>query len=367
MDLSDRLMKEYGTVLRYEDMGVLTEIKEEQTDRLDRLVQENATLQKAGITGWEELAEVLANSDEESEADTVNGVLVDDLWAARTEIDFGSGQREVFLKQAIEGIEEQMKYEPFMGVETGQEEQAAQKIVESFSDSWNNEKESQSAVKRVAEVIKENRMSLLPSSSFEYVRWDLPRLGLLMVISCMILILPCEIRERLSRVNPICAAASVGRGIWKKRRIAAVACMALICLIQAGVFLLMLARAGILKYLVCPSGGNGRDYLWTDMSFGTWLLLSLLLYLFFALGASALFQMISRFTPNYIVGLAAGIPIAVLLGLFCTAGVTDFFYLEHGWSSIWMPLLKTGIMIAAAVAIWILSCRRDMIRDIGND
>ena len=65
MDLSERLMKEYGTVLRYEDMGALSEIKAEQTERLDRLVQENATLQKAGITGWEELAEVLANSDEE--------------------------------------------------------------------------------------------------------------------------------------------------------------------------------------------------------------------------------------------------------------------------------------------------------------
>ena len=195
MDLSDRLMKEYGTALRYEDIGVLTEIKAEQTERLDRLVQENAMLQKAGITGWEELVEVLANSDEQSGADTVNGVSVDDLWAARTEIDFGSGQREVFLKQAIEGIEEQMKYKPFMGVEKGQEEQAAQKIVESFSDSWDNENEVMAAVRRVEEVIRENRMSLLPDSAFEYVRWDLPRLGLLMVISCMILILPCEIRN----------------------------------------------------------------------------------------------------------------------------------------------------------------------------
>ena len=34
MDLSDRLMKEYGTALRYEDIGVLTEIKAEQTERL---------------------------------------------------------------------------------------------------------------------------------------------------------------------------------------------------------------------------------------------------------------------------------------------------------------------------------------------
>lgn len=165
------------------------------SERLDRLVQENATLQKAGITGWEELAEVLANSDEESGSDTVNGVSVDDIWAARSEINFGSGQREVFLRQAVEGVEDDMKYKPFMGVEKGQEEQAAQKIVDSFSGSWDNENEVMAAVRRVEEVIRENRMSLLPDSAFEYVRWDLPRLGLLMVISCMILILPCEIRN----------------------------------------------------------------------------------------------------------------------------------------------------------------------------
>ena len=336
MDLSDRLMKEYGTALRYEDMGVLTEIKAEQTERLDRLVQENATLQKAGITGWEELAEVLANSDEQSGADTVNGVSVDDIWAARSEINFGSGQREVFLRQAVEGVEDDMKYKPFMGVEKGQEEQAAQKIVDSFSGSWDNENEVMAAVRRVEEVIRENRMSLLPDSAFEYVRWDLPRLGLLMVISCMILILPCEIRERLSRVNPICAAASVGRGIWKRRRTAVAACMALVCMVQAGVFLLMLARAGILKYAACPAGGNGRDYLWADMSFGTWLFLSMLLYLFFALGAAALFHLISRLSPNYIVGLAAGISASALFGSLCIAGATDFLYLEYGWSSIWI-------------------------------
>lgn len=99
---------------------------------------------------------------------------------------------------------------------------------------------------------------------------------------------------------------------------------------------MMLARAGILKYAACPAGGNGRDYLWADMSFGTWLFLSMLLYLFFALGAAALFHLISRLSPNYIVGLAAGISASALFGSLCIAGATDFLYLEYGWSSIWI-------------------------------
>ena len=62
----------------------------------------------------------------------------------------------------------------------------------------------------------------------------------------------------------------------------------------------------------------------------------MLLYLFFALGAAALFHLISRLSPNYIVGLAAGISASALFGSLCIAGATDFLYLEYGWSSIWI-------------------------------
>lgn len=366
VQLSDMLMEQYGTTLPYEDSAVLEEIREEQVKKLDELVAADPILKQAGITGWKEMREVVSDDQRENfSEDSFGGVSFDEIEEASWEIEFGSGIREMFLIQAIDSIEEAQQFHPFMGVEKGKEEEAALTLIRHTMPRVEGSEDERAAVKRVAEVIEENRMSLRPESAFEYVGWDLPKLCLLMLISCMVLILPCGIREKLSGVYLISAATVTGRKIWRKRRCADLFCAGLMCVLQAAVFLGMLAARGILKYASCPASGGRGGYLWTDVSFGGWILCNILLYLVFAVAASAVFHLISRMVSGYIAGLAAGIPAAVLLGIVCMKILPGFLNVSYGRKAVWLPILAAGVLaLAAALAGGV--CRiRDGKRDIG--
>ena len=99
VDLAHILMDKYQTVLPYSEMGILQEIKQQQLQSLDSLVQHNEVLQNAGVKDYQQLRGM--------DMDAVGKEIQEAFW----EIDFDKGIREVFLYQGIDSIEEHMDYQ----------------------------------------------------------------------------------------------------------------------------------------------------------------------------------------------------------------------------------------------------------------
>lgn len=350
-DFAFILKEEYGydTVLPYEDFGVAEEILQDQIRKLDALVQESSILKEAGITSYEELQE--AHQDD----------MADEIYEEMIRIDFEEGIRYLFLKQHIEGLYEMMEFNPIMGVETGKEMEAA----ETFLSHREANDYSKEAIERVANVIQEDRLSLLPDSVLFHLKEDLPRLGILLIISCLILILPYQIRERLAGGNPLFATSNTGRSLWGKRYCAAVISCLLVCVLHFFLFCMVLAKSDILQYWNYPVNGNGRDFYWFDMNLGTYLTGEWMLYSMIALGTMTVFYLISRLSVNYIVGAAVGVPATVVFGILTVQFTKLFLNVTKSVEyNLLRPVGFTAILLAIAGAIVYGFKRWDKRRDI---
>uniref|UniRef100_UPI00405625FF hypothetical protein n=1 Tax=Agathobacter sp. TaxID=2021311 RepID=UPI00405625FF len=309
-DFAATLREEYGydTILPYEDFGVLEEIRQKQFAKLDVLVQESSVLREEGITSYQELEAM----DHQEMRENVYGELI--------RIDFEDGTRQVFLKQHIASIYESMEFHPTLGIAKGKEPEAA----DTFLSHATADGYTRDAVKRVADVIAQNRLSLLPNSAVFHLEMDFPKFGVLLIISCLVFILPYQIREHLAGGNVLFAATNMGRNLWNIRYLSAVISCFGVCLAQFFVFCIALAKAGILQYWSYPANGNMDDFYWMDMNLGTCLILKGILYSVIALSTMTVFYLISRLAQNYIVGIAIGIPATVGFGFF-TVWFTDGF------------------------------------------
>lgn len=343
------LKEEYGTSLSYEDFEVLEEVRQEQVNKLDGLVRKSSILQEAGITSYEQLHS-LYETDMETD-------VLEELYR----IDFQDGIRPVFLKQHIEGLYEMMELHPVIGIESGREAESADLFLShTIEDGY-----TQEAINRVANVIKENKLSLLPDSVLFHLESDFPRFGVLLMISCLMLILPYQIKERLAGVNPLFATTNLGRRIWKKRYHAVLISSIILCILQFLIFCAVLEKSDILQYWNYSVNGNGTDFYWFNMNLGTYVILKTLLYIFLALGITTIFYLISRVSANYIVGTAIGIPTAVVFGILTVHFTTSFLDVTKGvGKDLLLPLGFLAIILSIAVMIACSLKKWDQRRDI---
>lgn len=352
-DLPTVLRDEYGyeTHLPYEDYEVLEQVRQEQIRKLDEMVLKSSILQEAGITSYQQLRAM--------EYDTMTDAVEEEL----NRIMFDEGIREVFLMQTIEGIYDRMEVCPVFGVKEGKELEVADKIL-LYSSSYNDYTEE--AVERVASVIKENRLSLMPESILHHLLFDFPRFGILLVISCLLLILPYQIKERLAGVNPLMATTHIGRGLWKWRYASAIISCVLVCAVQSIAFCMVLNRAEAMQYWnYAISGTDHRDMFWLDMSFGTYLIVNFVLYTVVSIRAMTVFYLISRLSANYIVGVAIGIPITVVIGALLPLFTRAFLSVERSMLyDVVRPIGIVFVLFVAAMCIVFVLQKWDKRRDV---
>ena len=351
-DLATVLREEYGyeTHVPYEDYEVLEEVRQEQIRKLDEMVLRSGLLQEAGITSYQQLRAIEYDSMSDAVEEELNRIMFDE------------GIREVFLTQTIEGIYDDMKVCPTFGVEAGKEREAADKflLIGSMYDDYTKE-----AIERVASVIKENRLSLMPTSILYHLLFDFPRFGVLLVISCLLLILPYQIRERLAGVNPLMATTHTGRNLWKRRYSSAVIACVFVCAVQSLIFCMVLNRADVLQYWNYAISGNDRNMFWFDMSFGTYLIVNFVLYTIVAVSIMTVFYLISRLSANYIVGVAIGIPITVVIGALLPLFTRAFLSVERSMLyDVVRPIGIVFILFVAAMCIVFALQKWDKRRDV---
>lgn len=351
-DLATVLRDEYGyeTHLPYEDYAVLEEVRQEQIRKLDEMVLKSSILQEAGITSYQQLRAMEYNTMPDAVEEELNRIMFDE------------GIQEVFLSQTIEGIYDDMKVCPLFGVEAGKEREVADKflLIGSMYDDYTKE-----AIERVASVIKENRLSLMPTSILHHLLFDFPRFGVLLVISCLLLILPYQIRERLAGVNPLMATTHTGRNLWKWRYSSAVIACVFVCAVQSIIFCMVLNRADVLQYWNYAISGNDRNMFWFDMSFGIYLIANFVLYTIVAVSIMTVFYLISRLSANYIVGVAIGIPISVVIGALLPLFTRAYLSVERSMLyDVVRPIGIVFVLFVVAMCIVFALQKWDKRRDV---
>lgn len=356
VELAGELMEETGPVLPLSEWYLLDEKREEQVKKLDAVVGENEVLKKYGITDWEEqeqaLSELLDRLNEGKITDEETKLL-DEI----NRIHFESNLEDTFLLQIIDYYRESLKEGPSSFGVAGEDVQET--IREEYRSGY-----SQDYINRMTKLCTRQEISLLPFSTLNYVQSDLPRVGLLLIVSCMLLILPRQIRERMDGVEALHVSTRTGRKIWDRQFQAALCMGGLLSLTQLAVYAVILWKKGIFQFAACPASGHGVDDLWFDLSFGMYLVIYFAMIFLYGLIASALMHLISRKVPNYIVGFAAAVPVVLLLGILDIRINSDLFELWGNMSDAWMPVIVAGLLLLVTAAAAFVMHMNDRKKDV---
>lgn len=350
-DFAIILREKYGCdrILSYGEFELLEEVRQEQLLKLDMLVQESSILQEEGITSYQKLEAIDLQEMKEN------------VYEELCRIDFEDGTRQVFLKQHIESVYEDMKFHPTLGIAKGKEEQAADTVLShTVSKGY-----TQDAIERVADVIAQNRLSLLPESVLFHLEQDFPKFGVLLIISCLIFILPYQIREHFAGGNVLFATTHTGRNLWKIRELSAVLCSIGVCLAQFFIFCMLLVNKGVLQYWNYSVNGSRTTFYWLDMNLGTYLILKEILYSIIAVSVMIVFYLISRLAQNYIVGIASGIPMTVGIGFLNVLFTKEFMKVRLNIANdLLRPIEFAAVLVGIAVTIVCILRYWDKRRDI---
>ncbi len=169
--------------------------------------------------------------------------------------------------------------------------------------------------KRAQELSRRQEISLLPDWISLYIGSDMPRLAIMIIICCMVLIVPYQIRERISNVIPIYATTKTGRRIFNIQTLAVLITSSIVCLVQLGLYTIMCGLNGVFVFWECPASTLAIP-LWIDISFGAYFMLYIFLIWIITIALSLTAYIISRMSTNYIVGVAVSIPVGVCSCLY---------------------------------------------------
>lgn len=352
LEFCQRLRKEAGNTLPLSELDLVYRIREEQTDKLDRLIAENEVFQKEGIETFEQMRELNHDWFEKNGKEEV-----------RKEIDqivFETGEKEYFLVQTIDSWLDQLE----TANRAGLTDEEAEKYVREFYSSNEYLKYTEAFYERMGELYTRKELSIVPESMMFLVGHEIPLLGILMMISCVLLLLPCQIREKLSKVRGLQTSTRCGRKIWNLQLAATLVVSLLVCVVQLGVYFTVLWKTGILDFAACPITSASVYNFWFDMSWGTYLGLYSMLITFYVMAVMAIFYLISRMASNYVIGVAFALVPSVLFGKLCTGGFKNFLCLLENQKTIWIPVGVAAGVILIALILNIAVTRWDRRRDI---
>ncbi len=350
--ISKTLREEVGMTIHKSEFYLLDEILEDMLKDKDTLIQESEILAREGITNSEEMdavtSEYVRRMDEGDEdarqvVEEINRILFLDGPVANSVAD------EIqYLYEDLEG--EGPGYINFL-CDTREEAMAsAKKALTGSSDP------DSLMVEWLAKFFYTDEMSLLPQWVFTTTRINFPNLATIMLISVAILILPWQIRERLSGIRDLQGSSAAGRKLWDRQLLISLAAAAVVCAVQTMVFILAMDISDMTYYWNYPIYGTRGHWVQFPFTLGEYVLFSAGMMTLYVLACTVLFHLISRVAANYVVGFA------LILGPFLLLNsLTDYLFI--GMIMIYSTVIETfsrylmilAFMLAAAVIGWAMS------------
>lgn len=354
MELYLDLVEQFGPVLSMEQYDKeLQDIKLQLSMERDKLVQEDKAFQNVGIQTYDELQDYYNQYlqkpvDEMTEEEKQCNGAMNDFTFMNEE-----SSRLVFQIQEIERMDE-FRNE---AMSFGQTKEAVQKMI---NESWESE-ESEKYQNRRVELGTRQEMSLLPDSVMDCVAMDMPRLAILIIICCLVVVIPYQIRERMNQVLPIYISTKTGRKLFPIQLFAVLCSCTMICLGQFTIYAIICYIHKIFVFWNCPAASISLQ-LWVDMSFGAYYLMYFLLIWIVGVTVSLIAYWISRLSTNYIMGIAIAIPIGVCISIYVNRSLSyvySFELLHNDWLHWTVCILFLVVAIGAVTFV-----RKDKKREL---
>ena len=297
--ISKTLRDEVGMTIHKSEFYLLDEILEDMLKDKNTLIQESEILAREGITNSEEMDAVTSeyirrmnegDADARQVVEEINRILFLDGPVANSVAD------EIqYLYEDLEG--EGPGYINFL-CDTWEEAMAsAKKALTGSIDP------DPPMVEWLAKFFYTDEMSLLPQWVFNTTRTNFPNLATIMLISVAILILPWQIRERLSGIRDLQGSSAAGRKLWDRQLLVSLAAAAVVCAVQTMVFILAMDVSDMTYYWNYPIYG-ARQWVQFPFTLGEYVLFSAGMMTLYVLACTVLFHLISRVAANYVMGFA---------------------------------------------------------------
>ena len=172
------------------------------------------------------------------------------------------------------------------------------------------------AREKLIQLYKQDEMSLLPQAPCTLINDEKPQLIAFCVICSFVLILFCQITERLRGMILMTASTKTGRKIFQRQMLASLVCGGIIGIFVSVVYGIMLYMKNVYIFADCPISSDIFHF-WVDMTFGQYLILHSLILVFISAISGLLAYFIGRLSTNYIAGIALSIPTAILYCMGC--------------------------------------------------
>lgn len=349
--ISKTLRDEVGMTIHKSEFYLLDEILEDMLKDKNTLIQESEILAREGITNSEEMDAVTSeyirrmnegDADARQVVEEINRILFLDGPVANSVAD------EIqYLYEDLEG--EGPGYINFL-CDTREEAMAsAKKALTGSSDP------DPLMVEWLAKFFYTDEMSLLPQWVFDTTRTNFPNLATIMLISVAILILPWQIRERLSGIRDLQGSSAAGRKLWDRQLLVSLAAAAVVCAVQTMVFILAMDVSDMTYYWNYPIYG-ARQWVQFPFTLGEYVLFSAGMMMLYVLACTVLFHLISRVAANYVVGFALILGPFLILNSFTYnlfIGMIMIYSTASETFSRYLTIL--AFVLAAAVIGWSMS------------
>lgn len=349
--ISKTLRDEVGMTIHKSEFYLLDEILEDMLKDKNTLIQESEILAREGITNSEEMDAVTSeykrrmnegDADARQVVEEINRLLFLDGPVANSVAD------EIqYLYEDLEG--EGPGYINFL-CDTREEAMAsAKKALTGSSDP------DPLMVEWLAKFFYTDEMSLLPQWVFDTTRTNFPNLATIMLISVAILILPWQIRERLSGIRDLQGSSAAGRKLWDRQLLISLAAAAVVCAVQTMVFILAMDISDMTYYWNYPIYG-ARQWVQFPFTLGEYVLFSAGMMTLYVLACTVLFHLISRVAANYVVGFALILGPFLILNSFTYnlfIGMIMIYSTASETFSRYLTIL--AFVLAAAVIGWSMS------------
>ena len=349
--ISKTLRDEVGMTIHKSEFYLLDEILEDMLKDKDTLIQESEILAREGITNSEEMDAVTSeyvrrmdegDADARQVVEEINRILFLDGPVANSVAD------EIqYLYEDLEG--EGPGYINFL-CDTREEAMAsAKKALTGSSDP------DPLMVEWLAKFFYTDEMSLLPQWVFNTTRTNFPNLATIMLISVAILILPWQIRERLSGIRDLQGSSAAGRKLWDRQLLVSLAAAAVVCAVQTMVFILAMDVSDMTYYWNYPIYG-ARQWVQFPFTLGEYVLFSAGMMTLYVLACTVLFHLISRVAANYVVGFALILGPFLILNSFTYNLFIGMIMISSTASETFSRYLTIlAFVLAAAVIGWSMS------------
>ena len=346
-ELGLEYLERFGTSIDKKELEEIKAMYNNIVSQLDEIVQDQK-LEEYNITNWNELENVRDDLEEKynEQADEAFWNLVNEkpeyctLIFKEQEIEAMVGDFSDNIKHGGGTIEELDAYCQ------GGSKAYIERVNEIFSRNW---------IESIPYIVVSNYRSLFQSFC-----------GLL-IFTITILISPYLIRDKLSGIIPMTYTSKIGRALFRKKIIAVIGSSALLILLQTLVFLMVYSRNKTAAFLNCLITADINTEVWYDLTFGQFIIITLVMAAVFGLGASLICFAISKCCSNYIAVIAIDAPMIAILWSASNKIFGKVFEMTNSSNLLYVKNIECYfialIVMLGMITTWVF-CRKEKTRDI---